>query len=262
MLWLWVFAGCAPVPASEPEIAVPPADAVRLTRTPAGVVLEVASDRYPSPSGGELWLVGAIQVAEPVLFDVARARLAAADVVWVEGYHDDRPGAPSGPPLTVPGLVGQHDVPDAAEWRRTDVAASTVAAWMRADGVPEAEIARVLHREPGDATSVASGERGAAIAELQLLRALMPHPNAEPADPLRKEYLIHRRDQVFVDAILSEPYKSGAFWLGADHLEGVGGRLVEAGYRLRERVWVPALSVGYLELELGPVQVQQLLDRR
>ena len=65
MLVAWWFAwGCAPAGPPEGALVAPPTERpVRLVETAAGPVLEVASDRYHHPDGGELLLQGAVHVA-------------------------------------------------------------------------------------------------------------------------------------------------------------------------------------------------------
>ncbi len=227
---------------------------MRLRQTDFGVVLEAATDQYVRSDGRLVWLVGAVHVAEPVLYEVASATLASADAVWVEGIADDLWPAPEPDRAASLGLVSQAAWPRGGDWLTVDPPESEIAGWMRADGVSEADVRRLLGPAPA-LHSEAKDARRLSIQRLMWARSLVRFT----ADPIGQTYLIDRRDDRVAEALLHAPQGSVAAWYGAAHLDGIGRRLVGAGLALQERRWVPVVSIGYADLELGPVQVQQLL---
>jgi hypothetical protein len=76
--------------------------------------------------------------------------------------------------------------------------------------------------------------------------------------PRWRRYLIDARDAYVAEAI--PVTGTTGVWFGADHVQGIGARLFEAGWDHEERAWTPAIATTYSELELGPVQVKQLVQ--
>lgn len=231
---------------------------MRLVEGVAGPVIEVASDRFIHPDGGEVFLMGAVHIADPAFYQVSVARLEAYDSVWVEGFVDDvEPveDTPSGIAFALGlQLQGSVDV-ERPGWSRRDLAESDLQRLMRADGVPEEDVRGLLVSSPGTSKSpVPDTPRGVALARLRFMRDMATDDTSD----LWKTYVIGRRDAHVAQGVASGDRRG--IWYGADHLRGIGEGLHAQGWSHEERHWTPAIGVAYTELQLGPVQVGQLLD--
>ncbi len=231
---------------------------IRLVDQAAGPVLQVASDRYDHADGGEVWVRGTVHVADPVFFTVSVARLAEQERVLVEGLVDDVEPVPPTESGTakVLGLQHQSDVDiDRPGWAVHDLAESELQARMRADGVAEDDIREMLVDAPGASRAdLPDDDRGVALARLRYMRDLA----VDETGPRWRRYMIEARDAHVAEAVTTS--ERSAVWYGADHLGGIGEHLSAAGWRHRERTWTPAIATTYSELELGPVQVRQLIQ--
>jgi len=262
MLWM-LLVGCRSLgepPAPEPVVVAP---ATRYVPSAAGIVLEVATDRYARPEGlGEVVVVGSVHVADPAFYEVSVATLGETEQVFYEGLIDDVGADPDQAESLAAslGLAAQADVAvDRPGWRHVDLRQSELRRRMAADGVPPEGIDALL----GDPsapdpppTPVPDGPAGPALAKLALIKALAAPPDDDPA---YQRWLIAERDTHIIDQ-LPAPGPSVGLWYGADHLPDLGRRLQAAGYDAPERRWVPAMVVTYRDLRLGPAQVQMLLD--
>jgi len=261
MIGLWWLMACGTpteTPAEPPIVPGPVERAVRFVEGPAGPVLEVAADRYVHRDGGEVLLLGTVHVADPAFYTVSVARLEELDAVLVEGLVDDVEPLPPVESSTANVLGLQHqgaiDV-DRPGWSVRDLAESDLQARMRADGIPELTIRQLLVDDPGTSRAdLPDDARGTALARLRYMWDV----SAEETGPVWKAYMLGMRDAHVVDGVSSTGRT--AVWFGADHLGGMGELLHERGWSHVERVWTPAIATSYSELELGPVQVQQLVD--
>lgn len=257
-----LFLACRPAP--PPPEPVPIAPATRWVEGPAGIVLEVASDRYDHPDGRRVEILGAVHVAEGFFYAASVARLEAHDAVRFEGLIDDEGGDTDEPRRVAEayGLVAQSSIDtDRPGWSRSDLTVSTLKRRMADAGVDAATVRELLgHPDdpPPEPLEVATGGTQQALAQLALVKQLAKPPSD---DPPTVRWILEERDRHVVDALIDEGLRDVGLWYGADHLPGMGQALQEAGYRAPERTWTPAIAVGFDRLQLGPAQVKMLLNR-
>jgi len=247
---------------SGPAPAPAPVDpATRWTNGPAGIVLEVATDRYRRPEGpGEVVVVGSVHVADPAFYGASVATLRSAGEVFYEGLIDDvgTDGAVAETLASQLGLAAQGDVAPDPGWHHADLRQSELRRRMADAGVSEAAIVDLLgdpEAPPSPPDPMPTGPTGPALAKLALIKGLAKPPND---DGDYQRWLIAERNAHAV-ALLPAPGDDAALWFGADHLPDLGRRLQEAGYEPPVRTWVPAMVAGYSELQLGPAQAEMLM---
>ncbi len=263
MVWLWL--GCRAV---SPEPAVVREPGVRVTVAAEDVRLETPVRRLVRDGGPEVWLAGAVHVAEPAYYDALSGSLDGCAQVLREGLEPE-PGAPEpstdlGPLLAVHGLTRQGErLEDAEGWRRVDLSVAEVRDALRAAGADAETVTAWLDdRDQSMLVELlrgASGEpRASALARLALLRGLAdPPPSEEPEASLYWDVIVGLRNHAVVDEVGGAGPVGVVY--GADHLADLEDRLGRRGWRRVSEAWLPVLVVRHEDLGLGPVQVDQLL---
>ncbi len=264
----------APPPVAEPaEPATRRSPGVRITPGARAVRLEAPLLRLSGP-GPDVVLIGAVHIADPALYEAIGDALSGCDVVLYEGLTPDEGPAPDeapsidlAPQLEAHGLIRQSDgLARGPGWRRIDRSVAQIRAALVDAGADRALIAAWLDDRDQSALQarlIGGDARERALARLALLRGLGEAPPLEGrrAD-LYWEILIGSRDQRVIDAFTQEP-RAGSVGIlyGADHTADLEARLARLGWRRTQTAWLPAIVVPYDVLQLGPVQIRQLLGR-
>jgi hypothetical protein len=222
-------------------------------------------------------LVGAVHLADAAYYQVLHEVLSGCPVVLREGLAPEE-NAPQeaaepidlGPLLAAHGLVTQDEaLPPEPDWQTVDRSVAEVRkdllaagaspelvyAWL--DDRDQSDLARLLARPTGD-------ERVRALARFGLLRGLLDAETEGDEADLYWQVLIGSRDAVVAEraaSIAQENEEEGVCVLyGANHLADIETKLVHKGWARSSESWQAAIGVSFAELQLGAVQVKQLLS--
>jgi hypothetical protein len=222
-------------------------------------------------------LIGAVHIADIAYYQALQEALSGCPVVLREGLtpEEEAPVDELPEPVELEPLLAAHGLVRQGEalspgpgWQTVDRSVAEVRADLLAAGAsPElasawlddrdqSDLARLLTRQTGDA-------RGRALARFALLRGLLEPETEGPDADLYWSILIGSRDAVMAERAASiaqeRPDQGVCILYGANHIADLEAKLVHAGWSRSGESWQPAIVVPFAELELGAVQVKQLL---